>query len=198
MLDGGFLPWIRRTGWVYAAGALVVLVLVWRLGGAHRDPPAASFADGPQPVARVTTTRPPSELLVHVAGAVRRPGVYVLAGETRVIQAVRRAGGPTPAADLGAINLAAPLQDGQQVVVPRRATAASAPTAGPSPGSGPVSISAATQAQLEALDGIGPALARRIIAWRGGHGAVRSVDELTEVPGIGAARLDAIRGSIVP
>jgi competence protein ComEA len=188
------VPWLRRSGWAYLLLAVALGALAWRI--ADRSPsPTQPDAARPAVVAR----RPPAELLVHVAGAVRKPGVYRIAGDGRVIQAIRLAGGPTPVADLGLVNLAAPLQDGQQVLVPRRATTVAGGSAGEGgAASGPVSLSSATAEQLDALDGIGPTLAARIVTWRTQHGGFSSVDGLLDVPGIGRSRLDAIRGKVTP
>ncbi len=188
------VPWLRRSGWAYLLLAVALGALAWRIAGRS---PAATQPDSSRPA--VVAQRPPTELLVHVAGAVRKPGVYRIAGDGRVIQAIRLAGGPTPLAELGLVNLAAPLQDGQQVLVPRRAaTAAAGSTGGGGLASGPVSLSSATVEQLDALDGIGPTLAARIVAWRAQHGGFSSVDGLLDVPGIGQTRLDAIRGKVTP
>ncbi len=190
-------PWLRRSGWLYGLLAVVLAVLAWRAVGGGADP-------GPVAPASRVVRRPalPAMTLVHVAGAVRKPGVYRMGGDSRVIQAVRMAGGPTGDADLSRLNLAAPLIDGQQVMVPVRIRAG-APGAGGPPGSGtgargPVSLSSATAADLEALDGVGPALAGRIVAWRDSHGGFASVDQLDEVPGIGPARMEALRPLLVP
>lgn len=188
------VPWLRRSGWAYLLLAVALGALAWRIAGRS---PSATQPDAARPA--VVAQRPPAELLVHVAGAVRKPGVYRIAGDGRVIQAIRLAGGPTPIADLGLVNLAAPLQDGQQVLVPRRAPiAAAGPAGGGGAASGPVSLSSATVEQLDALDGIGPTLAARIVAWRTQHGGFSSVDGLLDVPGIGQTRLDAIRGKVTP
>ena len=152
---------------------------------------AAAGADGP--------------ILVHVVGAVRRPGVYRLPASARGLDALRVAGGAARRADLAGLNLAAPLSDGQQVVVPLQGqtpaptsgAAAARPGKGSSP-QGPVHLSTADAAALDALPGVGPATAARIIAWREGHGAFRSVDDLLEVPGIGPAKLEALRDQVVP
>jgi len=184
------LPSLRRSAWAYVLLALALGLAAWRLwdtGGAPAQPPAPARA-------RFLGKR---ELLVHVAGEVRRPGVYRIAGDGRVIQALRLAGGPTPRADLSALNLAAPLQDGQRVLVPARVPAGGAAAGAPAR-AGPVSLSAATAAQLEALDGVGPALAARIVAWRDAHGGFSSVDQLLDVPGIGDGRLAALRPQVVP
>jgi competence protein ComEA len=137
-------------------------------------------------------------LVVDVSGAVRRPGVYRLAAGARVLEAVRRAG-PRRRADLAGVNLAARLTDGEQVVVPvrGRAPAASGGDAATTPApAAPVSLNSGTLAQLETLDGIGPALAQRIIDYRTAHGGFRSLAELDQVSGIGPARLAALHGRV--
>jgi competence protein ComEA len=137
-------------------------------------------------------------LVVDVSGAVRRPGVYRLAAGARVLEAVRKAG-PRRRADLAGVNLAARLTDGEQVVVPvrGRAPAASGGDTGTTPApAAPVSLNSGTLAQLETLDGIGPALAQRIIDYRTAHGGFRSLAELDQVSGIGPARLAALHGRV--
>lgn len=194
------LPWLRRTGWAYALAALALVVVAWRLGpgsgGGGGQPDAAAAAT----VAAAVETAPRPAGLVHVVGAVRRPGVYPIAPGARVVGAIRRAGGPTARADLSALNLAATVQDGQQIVVPRRtpAGAPSAAASGAAPPAAPISLASADAAALEELDGIGPALASRIVEWRDAHGGFASVDQLLEVPGIGPARLEALRSRVVP
>lgn len=143
---------------------------------------------------------------VHVAGAVRRPGVYRLAAGARVNDALHSAGGPRVRADLTAVNLAAKLEDGRQVIVPERAPAApvsaataganqpaSAATAGGATPAGapvaPVNLNTATLEQLDTLDGVGPGIAQRILDYREQHGGFSRVEEIGEVPGIGAKRL---------
>jgi competence protein ComEA len=146
--------------------------------------------------------RPATVALVHVAGAVRTPGVYRLRDGERVQDAVRRAGGPRAGADLNAINLAAKVADGQQVVVPRRGAAGAAPVSGAgaaepgSPPQAPVSLNTATAEQLDTLDGVGPATASKILEYRRQHGGFRSIDDLGEIPGIGPKRLAALRGKV--
>jgi competence protein ComEA len=145
---------------------------------------------------------------VDVAGAVRRPGLYRLAAGARVDDAVRRAGGPARGADLAAVNLAAKLEDGRQVLVPRRLTAVAGVGGAGVPGAGgvapvaggagasasaapaaPINLNTATLEQLDTLDGVGPGIAKRIIDYREQHGGFRRVEELGEVPGIGDKRL---------
>lgn len=139
--------------------------------------------------------------LVHVAGAVRHPGVYRVGADARVRDAVRRAGGASRSADLNLVNLAARVTDGQQVVVPRRPPAVTAGSSIPGEGDaqrGPVSLASATVEQLDALDGVGPAIAQKIVDWRTKHGAFSSVDDLDQVPGIGPGKLEALRGQLTP
>jgi competence protein ComEA len=194
------LPWLRRSGWAYVAAALALALLAWRVG-----PPGAP--GGGQPQARPAGTVALQEVapstapagMVHVAGEVRRPGVYPVAAGARVIEAIRRAGGPTRRANMSGLNLAAALQDGQQVVVPARVAPGAASTA-PAPGqtTGPLSLSSASAEDLERLDGIGPTLAGRIVEWRTAHGGFASVEQLLEVSGIGPTRLDNLRPHVVP
>jgi competence protein ComEA len=134
-------------------------------------------------------------LVVHVAGAVRRPGVYRLRAGSRVGDAVERAGGARRRADLGAVNLAAELQDGRQVLVPLRARGGVAAAGGAPPGV-PLDLNTATVEQLDELDGIGPATAQQIVAYREAHGGFGSVEELDQVPGIGETRLAALREKV--
>ncbi len=137
---------------------------------------------------------------MDVAGAVRRPGLYRLADGSRVADAIQRAGGAAPKAFLEALNLAAPLADGQQVLVPRKVTGgvpATGATAA-SAAAGPVSLSAATLEQLDTLPGVGPVTAQKILDYRTAHGAFRSVEELDAVPGIGPATIEELRELVVP
>jgi competence protein ComEA len=144
-------------------------------------------------------------LYVHVAGAVRRPGLVKVPAGARVAEAVLRAGGPGRRADLTGVNLAAQVEDGQQVVVP---VAGAVPGATPGgsegsaamPGSAAVkpSLGSATVEQLDEIDGIGPTLAERIVEYRTENGGFSSLDELDEVDGIGEARLKTLREALQP
>jgi competence protein ComEA len=173
-----------------AVVAVLAVVLGTRLLG-HDRARTASFA----PVRPAAASAPKVRLVVDVVGAVRRPGLYRLARGARVADAVAAAGGVTAKAERIGVNLAAPLADGQQVVVPIRGPAAPAGAAAPS---GPVSLSAATPEQLDELPGIGPSTAAKIVAFRQEHGAFHSVEELDAVPGIGPARLAELKGLVVP
>jgi competence protein ComEA len=151
----------------------------------------------PLRVARPARAAP--QLVVDVAGAVRRPGLYHLGTGARVNDAVAAAGGGTARADLAAVNLAAPLADGEQVVVPMRGAAGAAAVAAVGgPAAAPVDLNSATAEQLDALPGIGPSTAAKIIAYRQEHGAFHSLAELDGVPGIGAGRLAQLKGLVLP
>jgi competence protein ComEA len=181
------MPQISRgRALVYVAALLVALVVAGRL--AFHRPSAAP--PRPAVVAMRAEPAPVRKLLVHVVGAVREPGLYKLDDGSRVDDAIRAAGGPRPKAALELVNLAAPVADGQQVIVPlrgRSATggAATAPGAPPQP----VHLNSATLEELDTLPGIGPVTAQKILDYRTEHGAFSSVDELDSVPGIGPARL---------
>lgn len=228
----------------FAAAAVAVIVLGWlgahrlsaRDAAGHASPPALTSAgprSGPDAAAltaaghatssagpgagSVVVDAPAREVVVHVAGAVRRPGVYRLKDGDRVADAVTRAGGGTRHADLDAINLAAKAKDGVQILVPRKtpgggAAAPAAATVPPPAGAGPgavtpgssapaaatpvVDLNTATEQQLETLDGVGPATAAKILQYRQTNGPFRSVDDLEQVPGIGPKKLAAIRPGV--
>jgi competence protein ComEA len=136
------------------------------------------------------------DLVVHVAGAVERPGVYRLPAGSRVTEAVRRAGGFAHGANRDAINLAARLSDGQQVVVAHAGAAAAPAAAGGQ--SGPISLGSATVEQLDQVEGIGPVTAQKIIEFRDQRGGLSSIDQLDEVTGIGPATMESLRSSLQP
>jgi len=137
------------------------------------------------------------EVVVDVTGAVRRPGVYRMPVGSRVDDAVSRAGGAAPRAQLEAINLAARLADGQQVVVPERVPGGAVGVAAAGE-EGPISLGTATAEQLEEIEGIGPVTAGDIIAFRDEHGGLSSIDQLDQVPGIGPATMDSLRDRLQP
>jgi competence protein ComEA len=185
----------RSTIVVWALAAVLVVVAGARLLGEQDEPPPAPVrlsADGEHRAARI---------YVHVAGAVRRPGLLRMADGSRVADALSRAGGPGPRADLGAVNLAARLADGQQILVPRSGGATEPSGAGSSAGASAgavagVHLSTATVEQLDGVDGIGPTLAQRIIDYRDEHGGFRSLAELAQVDGIGEKRLATLREAL--
>lgn len=202
--------------WAVAA-VLATLALVRLFGGDEGGSPAplridgGTNAGGQAAPAAPGTERSREEVFVHVAGAVRTPGLYRLDPSARVAEALQRAGGPSPRAELTAVNLAARVADGQQVIVPvagRPGVAAVAPGAAVAAGGAPgaaggagapkISLGAATAEQLEELDGIGPTLAERIIEYRDAQGGVTSLDQLADVDGIGEERLAALREGLQP
>ena len=182
---------------VAAALAAVALVLV-----AERHFAGAGTATTASPPARLTRATPSKRprVVVHVVGAVHRAGLYRLADGSRIADAVKRAGGATPKANLELVNLAAPLVDGAQVVVPRRAATPTAASTSDSPGAPAVKVSLnrASAEELDALPGVGPTTAQKILAYRQEHGAIGSVDELDAIPGIGPARLEQLRELVTP
>jgi competence protein ComEA len=133
------------------------------------------------------------DVVVHVAGAVRRPGVYRLPAGARVTDAVKRAGGLAPGALEDAINLAARLSDGQQVVVPARGAAAATGAS-----EGPISLGSATVEQLDEIEGIGPVTAQDIIDFRDQHGGLSSIEQLDQISGIGPATMGSLRAALQP
>jgi competence protein ComEA len=205
----------------YAACVVLVVLLGWRV---LRSDGEASTAPVAQRGAAATTTAGASEgpsvsvapardgsATVHVVGAVRQPGVYRLRLGQRVQDAIRRAGGASGATDLQAINLAAKIADGQQIVVPRRAgaggsglaagggvpggAAAGGEGAGAAP-SGSINLNSATVEQLDTLDGVGPATAQKILEYRTQHGGFSAVEDLAQIPGIGPKKLEALKAQV--
>lgn len=187
----------------------LVGVVVLALGGRAllRDArPGARPVAATQPggIALAAAPAPGEErVVVDVTGEVRRPGVYRLRSGARVQEALRRAGGATADGDLTSVNRAAKVADGQQILVPERTPAvgtgpASSPGAGGTAPTGPVSLNGATADQLDQLDGVGPATAAKIIAWRTANGGFSSVDDLAQVAGIGPKKLEALRPQVAP
>jgi competence protein ComEA len=179
--------------------ALLALLLLgaWQLsrGGEGGAGPSA-----PAPIRVESGGERGASVMVHVAGAVREPGVYRMRAGARVDDAVGRAGGATRRADLSQVNLAAEVEDGRQVLVPERPRAAApgappAPTATAQPGV-PLNLNTATLEQLDELDGIGPTTAQNILDYREANGGFGSVEELGQVPGIGDVRLASLREQV--
>src|SRR4051794_13022891 len=190
----------RRRQLLLAAVALALLLLAARyLLPAGTATPAAPLPPPPGP--GTGAAGPSARVVVDVVGEVRRPGLYRLADGSRIADAVARAGGATRKAELAQVNLAAPLADGEQVLVPARGSAAATPAAGGGDAaapSAPIQLSTATLEQLDSLPGVGPATAQKILDYRTKHGAFSSVDELDAVPGIGPKRLEQLRDLVVP
>jgi competence protein ComEA len=196
----------RKESWVLVAviGAAILGALVlWTRGApAQIAPPARAPAEGAPAEALGATLPEGGVVLVHVAGAVRRPGLYELSVGARVADAIDSAGGPRRNADLDTVNLAQVLSDAMKVEIPTRGKAVSAP---PSPGATPglavggttsagvVSLNSADLAALEAIPGIGPVKAAAILQYRDEVGGFSSVEELLDVTGIGPATLESIR-----
>jgi len=202
---------MRRHAWVVptlpvtvqqrrllAAGLLcaVALLLAWRhLGGHAAAAPLVVAPLVPHAARAAPAARP---LVVDVAGAVRRTGLYRLEKGARVADAIARAGGLTRRAERTAVNLAAPLADGEQVLVAARGSPPAGGEGVPAASTGPVSLSSATAEQLDTLPGVGPVTAQKIVEYRREHGPFTSVDGLDAIPGIGPARLADLRPLVVP
>lgn len=183
-----------RLGWgaivVLVIGALSVTVGLGLLRGQYREPEIIPLFEPP------IVADAQLDIYVHVLGAVEHPGLYVLDPQSRVVDALAAAGGTSEDADLRAVNLARPLSDGEQLFVPRIGEVTEqSPVAGLS-ADGVVNINTASQAELETLPRIGPALAQRIIAWREANGRFRSVQDLLAVPGIGEKLFAGIKDRV--
>lgn len=186
---------------VYGALAVVGLLLGARWIGSEDTAGAssgttahatASAAEG------VTLAGGSGDVVVHVVGAVARPGVYRLPEGSRVTDAVKRAGGAAAGAELDGINLAARLADGQQVVMPEHAPSGVAPVDGPGAAVTPISLGTATIEQLDTIQGIGPVTAQQIVDFRDQHGGLSSVDQLDQISGVGPATMEALRTALQP
>jgi competence protein ComEA len=185
---------------VYGAVAVALLLIGARAVRGETAP--TSFSSGPDSGAgsggfELSSSGGGGDVVVDVTGAVRRPGVYRLPGGSRVVDAVQRAGGAGPGGLLEAVNLAAHLADGQQIVIPERGPAGTA-AASAAAGSGPISLGTATAGQLATIDGIGPVTAQDIIQFRDQHGGLASVEQLDQVSGIGPATMQSLREGLQP
>jgi len=183
---------------VYAAVALALLLVGARaIRGEGQTESSFAAGTGGSSGVSLAVTGAGGEVVVDVTGAVRRPGVYRMPAGSRVDDAVTRAGGAAPEAELEAINLAARLADGQQVVVPEAVPGGGAVASAGSE-EGPISLGTATAEQLEEIEGIGPVTAGDIVAFRDEHGGLSSVDQLDQVPGIGPATMESLRARLQP
>jgi competence protein ComEA len=205
---------------VYAAAAIAIALIGARYlhDGSGASGGSSSGSAGGAGVARAASGSSRSSgvrvqaagdalVVVHVAGEVRRPGVYRLRASDRVQDAVKLAGGATRRANLDGLNLAAKLEDGRQIVVPRKGAGGAVADAGGggsagvagaagAGAAGPVNLNMASAEQLDGLDGVGPTTAQKIIAYREQHGGFGSVNELDRIPGIGEKRMAALRDQV--
>ena len=203
------LPGGASVAALIAVVVLIAAVGVWRHAATreHSQALAQSSSEGEESEAASVAAGPsaaPSsgehaDVVVYVSGAVASPGVLTLPSSSRVIDAITAAGGATPEADLESINLARILVDGEQIrvgVVGESPPPASS-AAGSNAGTGTcVRLATATEAELQTLPGVGPALAQRIISYRATHPRLSSVEELDDVPGIGPSLIDKIRPGV--
>jgi competence protein ComEA len=201
------MPELSRTQVVVYGAIAVALLLVGARAIRGEGGAESSFAEGSSFSSSESTSGSgggftvsgeAGDLVVDVAGAVLRPGVYRLPAGSRVADAIERAGGAGPKAALEAVNRAARLADGQQVVVPERGPAGVAAAIGADSEEGPISLGTATVEQLDTIDGIGPVTAADIVEFRDEHGGLASVDQLDQVSGIGPATMESLRARLQP
>ena len=191
------MPDIQVSRRALVLGALALALALALANRLLRD--AGTAYESPSPHAAAAARAAPRTLVVvDVVGAVRRAGLYRLPQGSRIADALARAGGATRKADLDLVNLAAPLADGSQIVVPRRVAPGQAAGDGSASPTGPVHLNSATEADLDALPGVGPVTAQKILDYRQQHGAFGNVDELDAIPGIGPKRLDQLRDLVAP
>jgi competence protein ComEA len=190
----------RSQALVYGAVVVALLFIgarAIRTEGGSGAPPVAEAASTSGGGDDFSVSSSGGSVVVDVAGAVRNPGVYSLPAGARVKDAIARAGGPSGSALLEAINRAARVADGQQVVVPEPggATLGIAATAS---ADGPISLGAATVEQLDTIEGIGPVTAQNIVDFRDQHGGLSSIDQLDQISGIGPATMESLRSRLQP
>jgi len=191
------------------AGVVALVAGVWVFASRPRAaavrppaPPLTASARTPTSSASAHPSVSATAVVVDVAGRVAHPGLYRLPAGSRVDDAIRAAGGALTGVDLSTVNLAAPLSDGEQVAIgvpagPGGAAGGAGAGAGaPSARAGPVDLNTATLEQLETLPGVGPVLAQHILDWRAAHGRFASVAQLDDVPGVGAAKLAALKALV--
>ena len=169
-------------------GSLLLLLSVFIVARGNSQPNEA------MQVVPITIAEP--EIFVDVTGAVNKPGVYTLTGKSRVIDAIKAAGDSAPGADLSTINLARVLNDGEQIYVDSTIVNSSGVRVSKAVRSGPININRATARQLDALDGVGPVIAQRIVDYRKINGSFLTIDDLQKVSGIGAAKFAQIKAKV--
>lgn len=174
--------------------ALAVIAVVILLGSVVLVVQGNSTPQASAEIIPMTIAEP--EIFVDVTGAVNNPGVYTLTGKSRVIDAIKAAGDSAPGADLSTINLARVLNDGEQIYVDSTIINSAGVRVSKKLPSGPININRATARQLDALDGIGPVIAARIVEYRKVNGSFLSVDDLQKVSGIGAAKFAQIKAKV--
>lgn len=171
-----------------AIGAVAILFSIFIVVRGNFEPVA------PVEIVPITVAEP--EIFVDVAGAVNRPGVYSLTGKSRVIDAIKAAGDSAPGADLSTINLARVLNDGEQIYVDSTVVNSAGKRVSKKVPAGPININRATARQLDALDGIGPVIAGRIVQYRKVNGSFLSIEDLQKVSGIGPAKFAQIKSKV--
>ena len=169
-------------------GSLILLLSVFIVARGNSQPNEAIQ------VVPITIAEP--EIFVDVTGAVNKPGVYTLTGKSRVIDAIKAAGDSAPGADLSTINLARVLNDGEQIYVDSTIVNRDGVRVSKAVRSGPININRATARQLDALDGVGPVIAQRIVDFRKINGSFLTIDDLQKVSGIGAAKFAQIKAKV--
>ena len=169
-------------------GSLILLLSVFIVARGNSQPNEAIQ------VVPITIAEP--EIFVDVTGAVNKPGVYTLTGNSRVIDAIKAAGDSAPGADLSTINLARVLNDGEQIYVDSTIVNRDGVRVSKAVRSGPININRATARQLDALDGVGPVIAQRIVDYRKINGSFLTIDDLQKVSGIGAAKFAQIKAKV--
>ena len=195
------MPELSRAQLVVYAAIAVALLLLGARWLRSADQAEAGFGGVEEDSPEIELERSGGEVIVHVAGAVREPGVYQLPAGSRVTDAVERAGGVTADAAPDAINLAAKVADGQQVVVPAKAVGtagANGAVTGVAAEDAPISLGTATVEQLDTIEGIGPVTAADIVGFRDEQGGLSSIDELDQISGIGPATMEALRDRLQP
>jgi competence protein ComEA len=177
----------QKRALLIVGGVLILLSIFIVSRGNTQEIPPINFAP-------ITVTEP--EIFVDVTGAVNHPGVYTLTGKSRVIDAIKAAGDSAPGADLSTINLARVLSDGEQIYVDSTVVNSAGVRVSKSVHSGPININRATAHQLDALDGVGPVIAQRIVDYRKINGSFLAIEDLQKVSGIGVAKFNQIKAKV--